>query len=111
MIFHNRSIRESTTCLLDMRIGVHSGNVLCGVLGTVKWKYDIWSDDVRYANFLEQTGEPGYVIYCEFWAGLIMITAKIADFFRTEDLKIQFLRLENLKTTRFCHFLHQIIVS
>lgn len=45
-----------------MRIGVHSGNVLCGVLGLVKWKYDIWSEDVSYANFLESTGVPGSVL-------------------------------------------------
>lgn len=44
-----------------MRIGIHSGNVLCGVLGLVKWKYDIWSEDVSYDNFLESTGVPGYV--------------------------------------------------
>lgn len=44
-----------------MRIGVHSGNVISGVLGAKKWQYDIWSRDVKIANIMESTGAPGYV--------------------------------------------------
>ena len=42
-----------------MRIGVHSGSVLCGVLGIQKWQFDIWSWDVDIANSLEAAGVPG----------------------------------------------------
>ena len=44
-----------------MRIGVHSGNILSGVIGACKWQYDIWSKDVDIANRLEATGQAGRV--------------------------------------------------
>lgn len=45
-----------------MRIGVHSGNVMSGILGISRLQFDIWSSDVDLAHLLEQTGRPGYTI-------------------------------------------------
>lgn len=55
-----RVYRESGVDV-NMRIGVHSGNIISGILGTNKWQYDVWSRDVVIANKMEQTGKPGKV--------------------------------------------------
>ena len=46
---------------LQVRVGVHSGAVLCGVLGLRKWSFDVWGNDVLIATQLEASGRPGYV--------------------------------------------------
>lgn len=55
-IREKRSVPE-----LNMRIGINSGNVNSGILGLTKWQYDVWSKDVIFANYLEQTGRAGHV--------------------------------------------------
>uniref|UniRef100_A0A3Q3ALI7 adenylate cyclase n=1 Tax=Kryptolebias marmoratus TaxID=37003 RepID=A0A3Q3ALI7_KRYMA len=61
MISTIRYVRRELQQEVDMRIGVHSGSVLCGVLGLQKWQFDIWSWDVDIANSLEAAGVPGQV--------------------------------------------------
>lgn len=45
----------------DVRIGIHTGPLVAGVVGKIKWAYDVWGNTVNTANRLESAGQPGYV--------------------------------------------------
>ncbi|MCB0793098.1 MAG: tetratricopeptide repeat protein [Flavobacteriales bacterium] len=45
----------------EMRIGLHSGPVIAGIVGVRKFAYDIWGDTVNTAARMESSGEPGRV--------------------------------------------------
>ena len=47
--------------LLDMRIGIHTGTVIAGIIGSSVVRYDIFGSDVLIANKMESSGCPGRI--------------------------------------------------
>jgi adenylate cyclase len=46
---------------LQVRIGIHTGPVVAGIIGTHKFAYDIWGDAVNVASRMEAQGLPGEI--------------------------------------------------
>jgi class 3 adenylate cyclase len=57
----NERKQKQGTGISEIRIGVHSGNVVAGIVGVKKIAYDIWGDTVNEAACMESSGERGRV--------------------------------------------------
>ena len=63
-------LKESITPF-DVRIGLNTGPVVAGVVGTKKFAYDIWGDTVNVASRMESNSEPGRINISEYTYELI----------------------------------------
>lgn len=52
---------EKDQWLCDIRIGIHTGEIMAGVIGKNKFAYDIWGESVNTASRMEAAGEPGKI--------------------------------------------------
>jgi adenylate cyclase len=54
---------------LELRVGIHTGPVISGVVGNRRFTFDIWGDAVNTASFMEARGVPGRINVSETVAG------------------------------------------
>merc|ERR1712194_244457 len=47
---------------LNMRIGIHCGSFVGGVIGTQRLRFDVWGPDVLAGQMVEQNGLPGHIV-------------------------------------------------
>jgi class 3 adenylate cyclase len=62
--------RNSVT--LDIRIGINSGPVVAGIIGTRKFAYDLWGDTVNVASRMESHSQPGMIQVSENTRALLV---------------------------------------
>ncbi len=55
----------------EMRVGIHTGPVVAGIVGVKKFAYDIWGDTVNTASRMESSGEVGQVNISEATYALV----------------------------------------
>ncbi|HKK62444.1 MAG TPA: adenylate/guanylate cyclase domain-containing protein, partial [Bacteroidales bacterium] len=56
-----KELKKQKADIWDLRIGIHTGPVITGVVGHKKLSYDIWGDTVNTASRMESSGEGGKV--------------------------------------------------
>ena len=61
MLEHKKEKEGKGEIPFDLRIGIHTGPVVAGIVGIKKYVYDIWGDTVNLAARMEQNSDSGRI--------------------------------------------------
>jgi class 3 adenylate cyclase len=95
MLDELRRINDEFGLALQLRIGMHSGYVVAGVIGHRKFSYDVWGDNVNIASRMESAGVPGKIQVTE------SVALRLRDRFRFEERGMIEVKGKGLQKTFF----------
>jgi class 3 adenylate cyclase len=78
-----------------IRIGIHAGPLVAGVVGVSKFAYDVWGDTVNVASRLESTSEPGRIQVSD------VVARRLADRYELEPRGLVDLKGKGAMATSF----------
>jgi adenylate cyclase len=71
MVAATRRLQSRLPVPLSIRVGLHSGSVMAGVIGTHKFAYDVWGDTVNIAARVEAASQPDRVLVSSVTAKML----------------------------------------
>jgi len=73
-----RALNRDSDIRLDVRIGIHTGPVVAGVIGSRRLAFDIWGETVNFSSRMESSGTPGCINISD------QTYSRVKDFFACE---------------------------
>lgn len=76
--FVQKMAEEEPSVNWKVRVGIHTGPVIAGVVGTTKFAFDVWGETVNFGSRMESSGQPNRINISE------RTYSRVKDFFQCE---------------------------
>ncbi|MFY7999629.1 MAG: adenylate/guanylate cyclase domain-containing protein [Candidatus Kapaibacteriota bacterium] len=88
-VMQDTALRTSNGETVQIRIGIHTGDAVAGVIGTSKFSYDLWGDTVNTASRMESHGEAGRIHVSEAFYESVKGTSAAFTFEERGEIEVK----------------------